>query len=210
MYDAASSEAYAALGLAYYNQGKIDESAVATQKAIELDPNNFIGYWITGRIYHTTDRDREAVDLFIKVIELYPDFYPAYNDLILVYERLGENEKYDQYVDRMLQEVYPRYLSKHPDDARAHMNYGVTLCLRGRKQEAMAEAGKAFALSPDDPMIMYNAACLYARIHENELALKMFKSAVQMGFEHFEWFKRDPDLDNIRHEPEYIALMKDR
>jgi serine/threonine protein kinase len=63
MYDPTLSEAYAALGLAYLHKKSHEEAATASKKAIELDPNNFLGYWILGRIYHTTDRDREAVDL---------------------------------------------------------------------------------------------------------------------------------------------------
>jgi adenylate cyclase len=207
MYDPASSVAYAALGLAYFNKEKFDEALTATQKAIELDPNEFQGYWILGRIYYTTDRDRDAVDLFKKVIELYPDFYAAYYDLMIVYEKLGEKEKYAELLESGV-EAFPRYLSKHPDDARAHMYYAVTLTLKGKDQQARDEAAKALELSPDDPVMMFNAACFYARLGEKELALKMIKNAVSTGFELYEWLRRDPDLDNIRNEQGFIEIMK--
>jgi adenylate cyclase len=207
-HDSASSDAYAALGLAYYNQGKINESLAATQKAIELDPKNFDGYWILGRIYHTTDRDSDAVNTFKRVIELNPDFYVAYNDLMIVYERLGEKEKYTELLEITVGEVLPRYLSKHPDDARAHINYAGGLAQVGKEQEAKLEAAKALELNPDDPVIMYNAACCYARLGESKLSVKMFRNAVSSGFEHYEWCKRDPDLNNIRNEPGYIEMMK--
>jgi hypothetical protein len=57
---------------------------------------------------------------------------------------------------------------------------------------------------------MYNAACVYARLGEKRLAAKTLKDAVDAGQKDFEWIKRDSDLDAIRHEPEYIELMKDK
>lgn len=207
MYDSSSSVAYSALGLAYFNKGKIEEAQVATQKAIELDRNDFVGYWILGRIYSTTDRIREAVDQFKKVIELYPDFYTAYYDLMVVYEKLGAKEKYDELTDKAFAAL-PGYISKHPDDARSHMYYAVILMLKGNKEEAKEEAAKALELSPNDPVMYFNAACFYARYGEKEFALKMITNAVKIGFEHYEWLKRDTDLDSLRNEPVFIEIMK--
>jgi tetratricopeptide (TPR) repeat protein len=64
MYDSTLSEAYAALGLAYFDKKELDEAITSTLKAIELDSENFIAYWILGRIYFTTDRDDEAIQQF--------------------------------------------------------------------------------------------------------------------------------------------------
>ena len=108
----------------------------ASQKAIELDPDDYVAYWILGRIYHTTDRDSEAVDLYKKVIELNPDFYSAYMDLRMSYEQLGEKEKHDEIVKISL-EVFPRYLLKHPDDGRAHMLFASNLAVLGKLEEGM-------------------------------------------------------------------------
>ncbi|MBI3286572.1 MAG: tetratricopeptide repeat protein [Chloroflexi bacterium] len=207
MYDTTLSEAYASLGLAYFNKGALDDALTATQKAIELDPDNFTAYWILGRIYHTTDRDREAIDLLKKVLELNPDLYAAYGDLAIVYERLGEEDNYAQNLQSALR-FYPRYLSQHPDDARAHMFFAVFLARAEKSDEAKAAAAKALELSPDDPNMLYNAACFYAQLGEKRLALEALRNAVTTGFEYYEWIKRDPDLEPIRHEPEYQELMK--
>ncbi len=193
MYDPSLSEAYAALGLSYFSKKLIDEAITSTKKAIELDPANFVAYWILGRIYHTTDRDSEAIDLYKKAVELNPDFHTAYGDLRMIYERLGEKEKNQEILNKLL-ELLPHYLSKNPDDARSHIYYATDLAQVGRNEEAKVEAAKALELSPGDPLMLYNAACCYARMSENKLAVEALKNSLAAGLENYEWIKRDPDL----------------
>lgn len=206
MYDSTLPEAYAALGLAYWNRDSLEEGLEASRKAIELDPNNFLGYWILGRIYHTTDRDEDAEEMFRKVVALNPDFYSAYGDLEMVYQRLGDKTKFEETLQQALQ-IYRRYLSQHPDDARGHMYFAVDLAQAGSHEEAKAEAERALALSPDDPLMLYNATCFYAQMGEKRLALETLRRAMAAGYANFEWIKRDPDVDPIRKEPEYLELL---
>jgi tetratricopeptide (TPR) repeat protein len=207
MYDPTLSEAYAALGLAYLHKKSHEEAATASKKAIELDPNNFLGYWILGRIYHTTDRDREAVDLFLKVITLNPDFYSGYGDLRMAYESLGEKAKGLELHKSEIQ-VYPRYLAKHPDDARAHMFYALSLIKDGKMEDARAEGARAIELSPDDSLMLYNASCFYASLGDKVLAVETLRKAIAAGYEFYEWIKRDSDLEPIRNEPGYLEIMR--
>ncbi|MDH4070997.1 MAG: protein kinase [Ignavibacteria bacterium] len=207
MYDPSLSEAYAALGLSYFSKKSIDEAITSSQKAIELDPNNFTAYWILGRIYHATDRDKEAIGLYKKAIELNPDFHTAYGDLRMIYERLGEKEKYNETLNALL-EMFPRYLSKYPDDARSHIYYATDLAQVGRIDEAKVEAQKALQLSPGDPLMLYNAACCYARMGETKQAVDALRESIAVGLEDYEWIKRDPDLETIRDDPGFKELLK--
>jgi serine/threonine protein kinase/Flp pilus assembly protein TadD len=207
MYDATLSEAFAALGIAYFNKKMLEEALEAGRKAIELDPNNYIAYWILGRIYHTTDRDDLAIEVYKKCIDLNHEFYSAHADMCASYEKLGETEKYAEAMKTLLS-VLPRYLENHPDDGRAHMFFGVFLVQAGRIEEGKTEAEKAIELNPTDPLMLYNSACFYARIGENRLALGSLQKAMNSGYQNYEWIKRDSDLDSIRNEPEYIELMK--
>jgi len=207
LYDPSLSEAYAALGVAYFNKKMLDDALTAGRKAIELDPNNHIAYWILGRIYCEMDRNAEAVDLFKKVLELNPDFYTGYGDLEMSYGRLGEKEKREEALQGALR-MFPRYLLEHPDDARAHMLCAITMVQVGRTEEAKAEAARAIELSPGDTVAMYNAACFYAQLGDKRLALEALKNSIIAGWMDYEWIKRDPDLESLRTEPEYIELMR--
>jgi serine/threonine protein kinase/Tfp pilus assembly protein PilF len=207
MYDPSLSEAYSALGLVYLYKKSHDEALESSQKAIELNPGNHTAHWILGRTYVTTDRIQEAAKVFHKVIELNPDFYAAYGDLTLCYDRLGEKEKMHASLDESLQ-MFPRYLSLHPDDARAHIFFALALVRAGKIEEGKVKAARAVELSPNDPLMFYNVACFYANVGDSPLALQSLKQAMSSGYGFYEWIKRDPDLDSIRNEPEYIEMMK--
>lgn len=207
LYDPTLSEAFAALAVAYFNKKMFDDALTAGKKAIELDPNNHIPYWILGRIYRQMDREREALELFEKALEINPDFYTASGDLRMVYERLGEKEKAEEVILTAIK-FFPDYLLRYPEDARARMFYATDLSVVGKLEEAKSEAAKAIELSPGDTVMFYNAACFYAMLGEKKLAIETLKNAITSGWQDYGWIKRDPDFESIRNEPEYIELMK--
>ncbi len=207
MYDSTVAEAYSALAMAYFSKKSMQEAETAARKAIELGPNIFTGYWVLARLFHVMGRDEETVELLKKTIELNPDFHTAYGELRMAYERLGDTENMELIIKTML-ELFPVYLSKHPDDARSHIHYAIQLASIGRRDEALAQTKKAIQLSPDDPLMFYNAACVYARLDKKTLAIETLQQSIVAGLEDYEWIKTDVDFDNIRNEPGYIELMK--
>ena len=145
--------------------------------------------------------------MYKKAVELNPDFHTAYGGLRMVYDSMGDEENRNKTVEKLL-EVYPKYLSKNPDDARSHIYFAIDLAMVGRNEEAKVQAAKALELSPGDSLMFYNAACCYARMKENKLAIDALRKSMNAGLEDVEWTKRDPDLEGLHNEPEFIELMK--
>jgi TolB-like protein/tetratricopeptide (TPR) repeat protein len=209
MYDSNLPEAYAAMGLSYFIWGKFEEAAASSRKAIELDPDDFIAYWTLGRIHFSSGEHEQALAQFQRVIDIKPGFYAAYADLAQTLEclkRLPEAEAAEQ---RLL-ELLPNYLLQNPDDARARIFYAATLAKLGRSEDAMREGTAALELSPGDPMMLYNCACLYTHLGELDRALDALERAVEGGYENFRWMQHDPDLDKLRHLPRFLELNKGR
>jgi len=209
MYDTASSEAHSALGFVYYNKNSLDEALTSVQNALDLDEDNYFAYWIKGRTYRMMDNDKDAVGQFDKVLELNPDFHSAYGDLQMAYKKLDDQEKLAEVLDRALT-FYPKYLLRHPDDARAMSFYASFLLNRKMVEKAKFQMAKAIELSPNDVNMIYNAACFYAELDDKQAAIETLAKAVENGFGNYEYIKHDPDLDIIRNEPAYIELMKDK
>jgi tetratricopeptide (TPR) repeat protein len=207
IYDPASSEAYSALGLAYYNKNLLNEALIAVQKAISFDHDNFFAYWIRGRLYRMMDRDSEAIIDFNKVLDLNGDFHSAFGDLQMAYEKLEDKKNLQDCIQKAAL-FYPSYLLRHPDDARAHQFYALTLKRLGRLEEAKEEMHKGIKLNRNDPIIIYNAACFYAMIGDKKTSIENLKKAIDNGFGNYEYIKHDPDLHSLRKEPGFIALMQ--
>ena len=209
IYDSTSSEAYSSLGLVYYNKNLPKEALIATEKAITFDPENFFAYWVRGRLYRVMERDAEAVFDFNKVLELNGDFHSPYGDLQMAYETLHDEKNLQDIIERA-QLFYPTYLLHHPDDSRAHQFYAFTLKRLDRLEEAKNEMRKGIEQNPNDPIIVYNAACFYALIDDKPAAIENLKKAMENGFENYNYLKHDPDLNCLQNEPDFQALMKER
>ena len=209
MYDNNLPEAYTAMGLSYFISGKLEEASVSSRKAIELAPEDFVAHWTLGRIHFTNGEFDQAYALFRRVTQLKPTFFSGYVDLAQTCDGLGRADE-ARAARKQVAELMPNYLLQNPDDARARMYYAVVLAEMDRKDEALREGTKALEVSPDDAMMLYNCACLYARLGETATALGTLEQAMIKGYADDGWLKHDPDLDVLRDHPAFIALMARR
>jgi hypothetical protein len=42
---------------------------------------------------------------------------------------------------------------------------------------------------------------------EKKVAVGWLKKAIAAGYSNYDWIRRDPDLDNLHDDPDYIELM---
>lgn len=206
MYDSNLAEAYSAMGLSYFLWGKFEESMASCRKAIELDPDDFVVYWTLGRIHFSKGELAPAAELFRKVIMIRPQFYAAYSDLSQACEGLGLADEASTARGQLL-EMLPMYLLRNPDDSRARLFYAVSLAEVGQKEAAMQEGQKAVEVSPGDAIALYNLACLYAELSEKQKAIGALRQSIETGYQDFGWMLHDPDLETLRGDPEFEALV---
>jgi adenylate cyclase len=102
----------------------------------------------------------------------------------------------------------PNYLLQNPDDARAKLFHAVLLLEDGQRERAIAEADDALAMAPNDSLMLYNLACLYAQLGDKPKAIATLKEAVAAGVTNYQWWKHDPDLDSLHDDPEFQALAR--
>jgi TolB-like protein len=209
MYDNNLPEAYRAMGLSYFLWGKLNEATASCTKAIEIDPDDFIAHWTLGRIYFTEGKLNQALDLFRRVAEIKPGFYAGHLDVAQTCLGLGRTEEADA-VYKQLLELMPNYLLQNPDDSRARLIYANMLGRAGQKEDAIREGTKALVLSPGDPVMLYNAACMYVSLGESRRAIEALRQAVEAGYANFGWMQNDPDLVSLRDDPEFVAMIQGR
>ncbi len=75
----------------------------------------------------------------------------------------------------------------------------------GERDKAMQFAEAALRADPDSESTHYNGACFYARAGEIEKALDCLERSIK--FIDTDWMDNDSDLDPLRDEPRFQALM---
>jgi Flp pilus assembly protein TadD len=92
----------------------------------------------------------------------------------------------------------------------AYNGVGVTYRMRNDLARALAWYKKALAVDPDFGDAYYNMACAYALEGDHGLALRYLQIAALNGYATAEGIDQDPDLETLRAEPAYRALVRAR
>jgi hypothetical protein len=77
----------------------------------------------------------------------------------------------------------------------------------GETARGLEWADRALALDPDDPMVLYNIACIRAMAGAGDAALDCLERSVGVGMRNRGWLEHDSNLDSIRSHPRFQALM---
>lgn len=79
---------------------------------------------------------------------------------------------------------------------------------RSEYDKALEQYKKALELEPNNSIALYNIACTYSRMKRIEDALDALERCVEAGYRDVEWMEKDSDLDNLRDEPRYKAIVR--
>lgn len=90
----------------------------------------------------------------------------------------------------------------------AYNGVGVTYRLRNDLARALEWYKKALTVDPDFGDAYYNMACVYALEGQKEMALRYLQIAAMNGYATAEGIDGDPDLEAVRDEPGYRALVR--
>ena len=82
----------------------------------------------------------------------------------------------------------------------------ITFASLEREDDAMREARLAMLLRPNEPTVLYNAACTFCMLQRKPEALDAIRKAWDAGFKDAVWARRDPDLTILHDDPEFQRL----
>jgi adenylate cyclase len=177
------------------------------EEAIKLDPKLFDAFYFYGRARKYQGRYAESMKLLERASQLRPEDFQAPAFLGGAYAGMGMRAEATAARRRAVKLIEQR-LDLNPDDARAYNLGATTLAKLGNIPRAMEFASKSLSIEPDDPLVLYNVACLHALTDKREEALGYLERAVTNGFGHKESMANDPDLDSIRKTPWFKAIAQ--
>src|SRR5262249_23056994 len=140
-------------------------------RALELEPDLFEGHEWYGEVCRNTGQYAKAAALFERAAELRPADYISLMILRDCYDSLGLHEQAVAAARRAIVRVEAQ-LVKRPNDAMAWSSGAATLVSLGENRKAQEWAERALAISPEDYLVHYNAACTYAVTGELDIALE--------------------------------------
>ena len=201
------AEAHLSRGIAVSLSKNFDEARREFENAIELDPKLFDAVSWYARMHLSQGNFEEVVRLFDRAMTLRPEDFEIPRLQSQALRSLGrENEA--EAANRRSAKLVEQHLELNPDDTRALTLGATARAMIGDAGRATEYAARAIAVDPEDPMLLYNVACTYGTLGKTDECLHALEQAVSKGWGDKDWLQHDSDLDSIRSEPRYLALIK--
>ena len=205
--DSDSAEARASRGVACSLKNNYAEAESEFEEAIRLDPTLFEAFYFYARACFEQGKLEYSIQLYEKSIEVNPQDYQAPLLVAQIYSDLGDETKAAASRRRGIQAVEAR-LKMHPDDSRALYMGANGLVALGEYEQGLEWANQAIAIDGNDPMVLYNVACVQSLAGRYDDALDALEKSVQCGMMHINWLEHDSNLDPLRHYPRYKQIIK--
>jgi len=172
------AEVHFSLGGIYNVTGRIAESIIELNRALQLAPNSDEGYRRLGAAYLANGRKEEAMKAFQKAVELNPYYWKNYNALGNARFEVGDNDE--------ALSAFRKVTELEPDNGLGYMNIGVVNFRQGKYNDSIPFFEKALKLQPRADLYS-NLGTAYFFLKRYKEAVPIFEKAVEMSPDE-EWF----------------------
>jgi len=188
------AEAYVSLGRAYFQMNMTDEATAEFEKAVQVDPNNLRAHIYLAQDYAQAGKNDKVIEHLSKAAELdnsNPQILKELGGMLLKYGNESDESK--------AREVLEKAVKMLPDDPEVLMNYGYTLYLVSRFNEAVTNLKKALEIQPIYPEANYNIALAYSRLGQYTLAREHWEKVIEQS----------PDSSLAKKSSEFVKKIKE-
>jgi predicted Zn-dependent protease len=99
-------------------------------------------------------------------------------------------------------------LRRDPNYASVVELLGGLYTRQGRVADGLRMDRKLVKLQPQNATAHYNLACSLALSKRKSDALRALQRAVKLGYSDFDWMQQDPDLEGLKHHPQFQSLLQ--
>lgn len=183
----------------YYGKGDVKEAIAEWDKVLEAQPEYGYGYYLRGWFKKLSGDAEGAVEDLTTSIVLEPEYSYSYIVRGDIYKKQGKTELANADFNKVIE------IEKDPENYSCiHYAYHGL----GQDDKAVAAMDSIIARGDDVPGNYYDAACLYSRMENKDMALQYLDKALQMGYSQFQHIDRDYDMDYLRDMKEFKELVK--
>ncbi len=184
--------------------GKYDECITERSRYVAQYPDHPLAYLSRGEDLLNARRYDDAIEDYNTATVLAPSL-AEYPYLLIrrgdAYRLAGRKDDADKDYERVLQVEKDSLLTSGSWTPFAYSGLG-------NAEKAIETIHYILANDTTDVSgILYNAACIYARLGKADEAVQFLKDAVEKGFGHFSHIESDYDLDCLRELSEYHDIL---
>lgn len=182
------------------SMGQAAESINHAERARELDPVSTPISTNLGATLYYARKFSQAVAQFQKALELNPNAAGVHAHLGMAFEQQQQYE--------LSLAAFQRAIALAGDNPQMKLRLARTLALTGRTDEARKLLDELQQNAPPGTIPLYLVASIYTALGEKEQALATLTQAVALREEGIIWLKVDPQLDPLRNDSRFTALLK--
>jgi adenylate cyclase len=202
------ADSHAAMGAALRAKGEFEEGLKACREALRLEPNSYVAHRLAGLCLLGLRRYQDAVSHFDAAAAAMQTDFTAASFLSQSYKATGDTEKMKSSA-RMTLERIEKIVAAEPAHSRA---IGIGACMLAdlnERERAKEWVIRARLVDPENINLHYNLACAMVSLNETDLALEtLAEVATRLSPGMLSWLEADTDLDSLRDEPRFKALME--
>jgi tetratricopeptide (TPR) repeat protein len=99
-------------------------------------------------------------------------------------------------------------LTYSPNDLKVLNSLAVYYSMKGQYDRGIDYLMKELNISPENPGVYYNLACIYSRQNRLKESRYFLDKAIKKGFNDWDQLRKDHDLDNLRNTTYFDNLLK--
>jgi len=201
-------EAHAIKAQILQADGYADAAAAEVAIALELDPESYEVNRAAGRLNYLLLRYEDAIRFYEKSAEVMETDINSVSMLISCYTVLGNRAGVRRAAETAVKRA-DAILSRDQNNAGVMLYSAYALSALGDSERAKSRMEHALLIDPDSFNMRYNFACaLSVHLKDKDAALDMLGPVFATITEAFLPFaKADPDLDSLRDDPRYQAMV---
>ena len=202
------AEAHAVKAYILLMKDDTDAAAAEIEVALQLDPESYEANRSAGRLNYLLHHYETAIRLYEKAVNLMEADLNSAGMLIACYKVLGDAAGVHRSAEFAVKRA-EAILARDQNNSSALVYSAYALAALGEGERAKTRMNRALVIEPDNWDMRYNFACaLNCHLKEKEAALEMLEplfTAITGSF--LRYLEADPDLDSLRDDPRYQALV---
>ena len=100
-----------------------------------------------------------------------------------------------------------RIAKRLPEDTEVLRALGDLYTRTGATADGLRVDERLSRLCSEDPLVWYNLACSFALSDRNDDALEALGRSMELGYDDYEWMKKDPDLSGLHGDPRFESML---